>query len=448
MSDSPTDPTAVRTRFAPSPTGYLHVGGARTALFNWLFARHHGGQFVLRVEDTDEARNTDEARTAILDGLRWLGIDWDEGPEVGGDFGPYFQSQRTEIYDKHFARLQEAGAIYEDGGAWRFRFPEETVTIRDQVCGDVDFDASAEPDMTIRRPDGSYIFHFVNVVDDLEMGITHVIRGEDHLANTWKHLLLFRALEAVPPVYAHIPLLLNPDGSKMSKRDDGASIQSYIDGGFLPEGVLNYLCLLGWSPKDDTEKLPIKEVIARFGLDAINSSNAGFDLEKCRWFSGQYLGSLPPRTFADRADAALDHSLPLYDKDYAADLLPLYQTKVRTFGEVAELSDYMFTDDYKSDQKAVDRLHGTEGIRGILGGLKAALSAVADWEPDNIGAAIGTAAEGLGVKKGALMFPARVTTSGRGGGPDLLPMLELLGKERVLNRIEKSLEAIEALHSA
>ena len=205
---------APRVRFAPSPTGYLHVGGARTALFNWLYARANQGTFVLRIEDTDAARNTPEAVAAILEGLRWLGLNWDEGPEAGGDCGPYFQSQRQAIYDAYFDRLVAGGYTYsEENGAVRFRSPGEITLLDDQICGEVKIDRTNEPDMTIRRPDGSYIFHFVNVVDDIEMKITHVIRGEDHTYNTAKHIELFRAFEATPPVYAHIPLILNPDGS-------------------------------------------------------------------------------------------------------------------------------------------------------------------------------------------------------------------------------------------
>ena len=262
---------SVRVRFAPSPTGYLHVGGARTALFNWLYARKHGGKMVLRIEDTDAARNTEAARSAILDGLRWLGIDWDEGPDVGGDVGPYFQSQRQEIYDRHLQQLEAAGRIYtEDTGAVRFRFSREPITVHDLVCGDVTFAATEEPDMTIRRPDGSYIFHFVNVVDDIEMQITHVIRGEDHLSNTPKHLALFEAFGATPPQFAHIPLNLNPSGTKMSKRDQGALIHEYQEAGFLPSGVNNYMALLGWSAKDDQEIFTMEELKAKFDLSGVN----------------------------------------------------------------------------------------------------------------------------------------------------------------------------------
>ena len=279
MKTAPTHSTdmSVRTRFAPSPTGYLHVGGARTALFNWLFARQQGGSFVLRVEDTDKERNTEEARLAIFEGMSWLGMDWDEGPDKGGDFGPYYQSQRNEIYDRYFAKLVEADRVYEDDGAWRFRFERKPITMNDMVCGEVTIDYRDEsntPDMVVKRSDGSYVFHFVNVVDDLEMKISHVIRGEDHLMNTPKHLQLFEAFGVEPPQYAHIPLILNADGSKMSKRDEGAAIGDYAKNGFLAAATFNFLALLGWSPKSDEEVFTPAELIERFSLENVNRAPA------------------------------------------------------------------------------------------------------------------------------------------------------------------------------
>ena len=247
--------SSVRVRFAPSPTGFLHVGGARTALFNWLFARHHQGTFLLRIEDTDKSRERHEAVQVIYDGLRWLGLGWDEGAGIGGDYGPYFQSERNSIYEKYLNLLQAKGVVYEDEGAVRFRSPRKPVIVDDLVCGRIEFDRSIDPDMTVRRPDGSWIFHFVNVVDDLEMKISHVIRGEDHLTNTAKHVELYEAFGATPPRFAHIPLILNRDGSKMSKRDVGASVTSYIEqwlcAGSCPELSLSpRLVAQGQSRKD------------------------------------------------------------------------------------------------------------------------------------------------------------------------------------------------------
>src|SRR4051812_11723700 len=341
----------VRVRFAPSPTGYLHIGGARTALFNWLFARHHVGKFVLRIEDTDMKRNTEEAMAAIYEGLEWLGLTWDEGPHVGGEFGPYLQSERTELYERYLKKLQEAGHIFEDQGALRFRSPREHVIVDDLVCGKIDFDLSNEeihPDMTIRRPDGSWIFHFVNVIDDMEMKISHVIRGEDHLSNTAKHIELFRALGVAPPRYAHIPLILNRDGSKMSKRDQGASLDYYIKTGFLPEAVRNYLCLLGWSPKDNREKIPIDEIIRLFDFNHVVRSNATFDPDKLRWLNGEYCRELPAEEFIRRGIEALKQSGVAVDKfpgDYLQAALATCLGKINTFDELAGYAGFYFLDD-------------------------------------------------------------------------------------------------------
>src|SRR5215471_12116543 len=288
------------TRFAPSPTGFLHIGGARTALFNWLYARHTGGAFILRIEDTDLARNTQEAVNVILDGLRWLGLDWDEGPTSGeakgpskGDYGPYFQSERKAIYQRRVEALLTSRQAYEKEGAIKFKMTRETILIPDLVAGEVKRELTdreqIDPDFVIVRSDGQPVFHLVNVVDDLEMEITHVIRGEDHLSNTAKHIALFRAFGVEPPKYAHIPLILNTDGTKMSKRDKGASLTSYMDEGYAPEAVANYLCLLGWSPKGNREKIPLAEVVKLFDLPQVLRHNARFDMAKLIWLNGEYV---------------------------------------------------------------------------------------------------------------------------------------------------------------
>ena len=266
---------SVRTRFAPSPTGYLHVGGARTALFNYLFAKKHGGTFVLRVEDTDQERNTDAARAAIFEGMRWLGMEWDEGPEAGGEYGPYKQSERQDIYAQWFQKLVEKERVYEEDGAWRFRFDRRLMVMRDLVCGEVEIDYCNEdntPDMVVRRSDGTFTFHFVNVIDDIEMKITHVIRGEDHLMNTPKHLQLFEAFGESPPQYAHLPLILDMEGAKMSKRHAAAAVDSYAPRGYTPDAVFNFLALLGWSPKGEEEIFTPQDLIDLFSLENVNLS--------------------------------------------------------------------------------------------------------------------------------------------------------------------------------
>lgn len=442
---------SVRTRFAPSPTGFLHVGGARTALFNWLYARKHGGKFILRVEDTDAKRNTAEAYQVIYDGLRWLGLEWDEGPEVGGDHGPYFQSERNAIYEKHFATLHEAGHLYEDEGSFRFRSPRETVTVTDLVCGKIDFDMSnpgTHPDMTIRRPDGSWIFHFVNVVDDIEMKMTHVIRGEDHLSNTPKHIELYRALGATPPQFAHLPLILNQAGKKLSKRDGGSSITNYIDEGYVPEAVANYLCLLGWSPKENREFLTMAEILGLFGLDNVNRRNAIFDLDKCFWLNGQHLIEMSLDRFAELALPYVDRAgVPYGTREALLPALAIVKPKVKHLSDVPDWIGYFFTEDYAYDEAAVKKALGKSDALTHLATLRAAYAQVdeSDWTHANLEGVLKHTAENVGVKTGAFIHPTRVAVSGRAVGPGLYEMLEVLGKDRTLARIDRTIHEFSHL---
>jgi glutamyl-tRNA synthetase len=427
----------IRTRFAPSPTGYLHVGGARTALFNWLFARKHGGTFVLRVEDTDDARNTEEARQAIFDGMNWLGLDWDEGPEKGGDCGPYYQSERKEIYDAWFEKLVAADRVYQDDGAWRFRFERKPVTMNDLVCGEVTIDyrdASNTPDMVVKRSDGSYVFHFVNVVDDLEMGITHVIRGEDHLMNTPKHLQLIAAFGGKAPQYAHIPLILNPDGSKMSKRDAGAAVGDYPRQGFLPAAVVNFIALLGWNPKTEREIFTLDELAAAFSLENVNRSPGRFDLEKCKWVNQQHLQSVGLDEFAAAAKPFVEAAGLLIPENYLA-VIAAVKDKVRLFGDVPAAVDFLLKDDFEFDDEAVTKVRGNAAAAGLLGSLAEAFEVIVDWSADAAKEVLSETAKATGAKPGQLMFPLRVALSGRGHGPDLGDILNLLGRDRCVARV-------------
>ena len=436
--------SAVRVRFAPSPTGYLHIGGARTALFNWLYAHHTGGTLVLRIEDTDQARHIDEATQAIYDGLRWLGLEWDEGPHAGGSYGPYFQSERNDIYERHLKKLEEGGHLFEENGAIRFRSPREHVVVDDVVCGKIDFDLTnpeTHPDMTIRRPDGSWIFHFVNVVDDLEMQISHVIRGEDHLSNTPKHIELYRALGAEPPRFAHIPLILNQDGSKMSKRDVGASLNTYIDEGFLPEAVCNYLCLLGWSPKDNREKIELEEVVRLFELEKIHRKNASFDLAKCTWLNGEYAHQLPDDRFQALARVALDRAgidTTKFPPEYTQAALDTCKGKFRIFSELPAYCGFYFTDEISYQPEGVAK-HFIAENKPRLEALRAAFTALEDFGATSIEAALKATATELGVKVGALVHPTRLAVTGSNAGPSLYHLLEILGKEKVLARIDRAL---------
>ncbi|MFV0337442.1 MAG: glutamate--tRNA ligase, partial [Chthoniobacterales bacterium] len=438
----------IRTRFAPSPTGYLHVGGARTALFNWLYARKHGGKFILRIEDTDAKRNTDAAYQVIYDGLRWLELNWDEGPEIdglgGGDAGPYFQSQRNAIYEKHLATLQSKGMIYEDEGALRFRSPRKTVVHDDLVCGHIEFDMSnplTHPDMTIRRPDGSWIFHFVNVVDDLEMRLTHVIRGEDHLSNTPKHIELYQALDATPPKFAHIPLILNHEGKKLSKRDGGASITQYIDQGYAPEAVNNYLCLLGWSPKDNREFLPLAEIQELFDLHKINRRNAIFDLDKCFWLQGQHILHMSLDRFVDLGLPFLDRANIAYGtREAATPVLEIVKEKIKHLSDLPQWTSYFFTEKAEMDPASVQKVFGTPEAFDKLALLRQAYANLDDWTAATLEATLKTTASENNCKTGTLIHPARVASSGRSVGPSLYHMLEVLGKEKVLTRFDHMLE--------
>lgn len=441
-----------RVRFAPSPTGYLHIGGARTALFNWLYARHTGGTFVLRIEDTDAARNTQEAVNVILDGLRWLGLDWDEGPVTSdatgpskGDRGPYFQSQRRENYQRRVEALLSRGLAYEHEGAIRFKMQREAIIIHDLIKGDIHRDLTdreeQNPDFVLVRSDGGPMFHLVNVVDDIEMNITHVIRGEDHISNTAKHIALFKAFGVEPPKFAHIPLILNSDGSKMSKRDHGASLSTYLDEGFLAEAVNNYLCLLGWSPKDNREKLPISEVIERFDLPQIHKSNARFDFEKLLWLQGEYCRELPNDRFYELAvhtlgKAGIDTNK--FDVNFVKAALDTCKGKIKTFNELPAYAGFYFRDDIAYDPEAAKKSFVPEN-KPRLEKLRDAFAKAEPFNAVNIEAALKAIAGELGVKAGVLVHPVRLAVTGNSSGPSLYHLLEVIGKEKSLARIERAL---------
>ena len=449
----------IRVRFAPSPTGYLHIGGARTALFNWLFARHHGGTFILRIEDTDTQRNSQEAIDVILRGLSWLGLDWDEGPTSGdpdapgrGGRGPYFQSRRGAIYARRIQELRDKGLAYDRDGAVFFRMSREAVTIPDLIIGDVHRPLTdreeADPDWVLVRSDGTPVFHLVNVVDDLEMGITHVIRGEDHLANTAKHLALFRAYGVEPPKYAHIPLILNPDGSKMSKRDHGAHVTNYEDDGFTPEAVLNYLALLGWSPADGKEFLPVPELIARFGLDRVNRSPAKFDVKKLEALHFEHTRSLAPACFAERGVVALARAgiqTSGFAPDYVAAALETAREKGKLFKDLPAFVDFYFAPDDAVPVEPETRAKALgASAKAPLEKLSAAFGALEDFKAAPLEAALKALAAELGVKVGALVQPVRAACTGKSVGPSLYHLLEVLGRERVQRRFAAALAGLPA----
>jgi len=445
----------VRVRFAPSPTGYLHIGGARTALFNWLFARHHGGKFILRIEDTDTARNSQAAIDVILQGMRWIGLDWDEGPATPdpkgpsiGDRGPYFQSQRNDLYFRRIAELRDRGMAYDKDGAVFFRMTREPVLIPDMIVGDVRRELTdreqVDPDWVIVRSDGQPVFHLVNVIDDLEMGITHVIRGEDHLSNTAKHIALFNAFGVPAPRYAHIPLILNPDGSKMSKRDRGAIVTNYIDDGFTPDAVVNYLSLLGWSPADGQEFLSVAELVQRFDLDRINRSPARFDDKKLEALHFEHTRRMAPDHFVRTgvhylAQSGVDTSA--FPAAYTAAALETARDKGRLFKDLAGFVDFYFKADdaIAYEPEAAAKALGT-AQREQLAKLLAAYEGIpADtFNAAALEAALKATAAAAGIKAGALTQPARVACTGRLVGPSLYHLMEVLGRDRTLARFRRA----------
>ena len=452
----------VRVRFAPSPTGFFHIGSARTALFNWLYARHTGGVFVLRIEDTDKERNSEQFLQVIYDSLSWLGLNWDEGPGVGGAYGPYRQSERADIYREYLAKLKATGRTYEKDGAVWFRligdrtevFDEhrkKTVTkvkaaptvIQDLIRGRVE--RVEDEDFVIFRSDGNPVFHFVNVVDDIAMGITHVIRGEDHLSNTSKHVELFKAFGVPVPHFAHIPLILKQQGAgKMSKRDQGALIEEYQRRGYLPEALVNFLCLLGWNPGGDLEKLPLAEIIRLFDLPGVNQSNARFDDKKLAHMNMVYLLALAPDEFVARARAYFERHHPAAPALQAAPevfqaVMLLAQPKIKGLEELPAYTAYLFTEDYPGDAKVKEKVMGKGDPKTRLTELIASLPGF-DFTSD---AAIEEGIKALAAK-GGLGFGdyqavARLAVSGTNAGPSITSLFRLLGRDRVRQRLERCL---------
>jgi len=448
----------VRVRFAPSPTGFFHIGSARTALFNWLYARHTGGTFVLRIEDTDKKRNTPEALRVLLEGMKWMGMDWDEGPEVGGDYGPYFQSQRQPIYDVYLKKLTDAGRTYEKDGAIWFKLEGERystyddylkaevekvkaapIVIDDEVRGRVE--RAEEMDFVLVRKDGSPGFHLVNVIDDITMGITHIIRGEDHLSNTSKHVELFNAFGVKPPKFAHIPLILKEEGSgKMSKRDKGALIEEYESRGFLASAVRNYISLLGWNPKNEREKIDIDEIIELFDFPGINKGNSRFDEKKLSALNADYLRELNIESFTFLARPILNKAGVVSedaDEDYLQAVLALCQPKARSLETLSELCGYFFIDNYAMDEKTGVKIAKKSDPKELLGEVLPILESIKSFDADSLKSALETHAESKDQKVFAYFPSLRYATSGQGGGPDLLPMLAVMGRQRVVARIKQ-----------
>jgi glutamyl-tRNA synthetase len=483
---------APRVRFAPSPTGHLHVGGARTALFNWLYGRNRGGVFVLRIEDTDQERSSDEMVAGILDSLSWLGLDWDEGPGVGGPYGPYFQAQR---FDRHRAaanRLVASGHAYfcycspsvleaeraraqDEGRGWsyartcrelsreevdrreaegrpraiRFRVPEGRTAFDDVVRGRIEFDNATLEDFVIVRSDGHPTYHLSVVVDDVEMAITDVIRGDDHISNTPKQLLIYQALGAPAPAFAHVPLILGPDKKRLSKRHGATSVGEYRDQGYLPEAMVNFLALLGWSPGGNEEIFTKAELVARFSLDGISGGNAVFNPEKLEWFNQQHLLRMPAREILARLGPELE-AAGLRVEALGADgrarlerVVDLVKPRARRITEIVPLVGPFVQESIARDPEAVARYLGAPDLRPHLAAWLDRVGTVEPFAAGPLEAALRQLAGERGIKAGPLIHATRVAVTGQAVSPGVFAVLELMGRERVLRRLTDVLTTCE-----
>ncbi len=476
--------TAPRVRFAPSPTGYLHVGGARTALFNWLFARRHGGAFVLRIEDTDVERSSAEMVEGILDGLRWLGLEWDEGPHAGGSYGPYFQSGRLDRYRALAERLVSSGHAYycyctpdelkakreaaeREGSAWRydrtccrldaadiaarerarvprairFRVPAGAMRVDDIVHGPIEFDGANIEDFVILRSDGHPTYHLSVVADDVDMAITHVVRGDDHISNTPKQILLYQAIGAPLPRFAHVPLILGPDKKRLSKRHGATSVMEYARQGYLPEAMVNFLALLGWSPGTDREIFTRDELVAAFSLDGISGGNAVFNQEKLDWFNAQHIARLAPAELAIRL-RPLFEAAGSWNDEWLRDrhawffsVLELLRPRAKRLDDFVSQGSFFFTDTVQYDPAAVDQHLRRPEMDEHLAALDAALAQVPTFDPESLEAALRKVAETRGVNAASLIHAIRVALTGKTVGPGLFEVVALLGRERTHERL-------------
>jgi glutamyl-tRNA synthetase len=431
-----------RLRFAPSPTGYLHVGGARTALFNWLYARRHGGVFVLRIEDTDLVRSSDAMVTGILDGLRWLGLDWDEGPDVGGPHAPYFQSERLDKYRDAAERLLAAGAAIKDDGAIRFKLPAGRTSFTDLVHGPIEFENEHIEPFVILRSDGHPTYHLSVVVDDIDMAITHVVRGDDHISNTPKQILLYQALEAATPQFAHVPLIMGPDKKRLSKRHGATSVMEYERQGYIPEGMANFLALLGWSPgSSDQELFSVQELTERFTVEGISGGNAVFNTEKLDWFNHQHLLRLTDADLVARLEPQLRAAslwrptLETTESPWLRKVLALLKPRAKKLTEYVEGLRPFLDAPIEYDEEAARKHLSAAGLSGHVQALLAAYQTVR-FDEASLEQALRQLADERGVKAGVLIHATRIAVTGRMVSPGLFEMLVLLGRERVVARLQ------------
>ncbi len=475
----------IRTRIAPAPTGPCHVGLARTALFNYLFTRKHGGTFVMRLEDTDVARSRKEYEEDIYASLRWLGLDWDEGPDAGGNYRPYRQSERKEIYRAYLRKLVEEDHVYpcfctteeldeerkrklklklpprysgkcaklskaEQEAAkgqgkrfsMRFRMPDRRIVFEDLIRARVEFHGAEIGDFVIVKPDGDFIFHLSNVVDDIEMKITHVIRGEDHVSNTPRHIALADALGATPPIYAHVPLILNPDRSKLSKRKDPTSVSEFRKKGYLPDAMVNFLALLGWSPGTEEEVFTLDELVQKFSLEAVNKAGAIFDIEKLNWLNGYYIRALP----SEQLQGKLTPYLPGADSEYLRQIVPLIQERLKRLDEAPDLTDFFFREELEYDANLlIAKKHTAEESRTALEEVLKRLTDLANFSVEALETTLRRMVEETGWKTSGLFMMIRVAVTGSTATPPLFQTMAVLGKEKCVARIRRAIEWLSAM---
>lgn len=481
----------IRVRFAPSPTGYLHVGGARTALFNWLYARRQRGTFVLRIEDTDAERSSWEMVAGIVDGLRWLGLDWDEGPDVGGPHAPYFQSQRLDMHRALAEQLVAEGQAYycfcrpdvlqkkreaseTATGGWvydrtclalgsdeiarlkatsapraiRFRVPEGVTAFDDLVHGKIAFENAVIEDFVILRSDGQPTYHLSVVADDIDMQITHVIRGDDHISNTPKHVLLFSAFRSAVPAFAHVPLILGQDKKRLSKRHGATSVMEYQRQGYLAEGVVNFLALLGWSPGTDHELFTRDELIQQFTLEGITGSNAVFNLEKLDWMNQQHLLRLPVEEVARRIEAVMRatglwrDAFATAERQWLLRVIELVRPRAKTLVQLVDAAMPFLQEQVSPDPEAAGKHLSSRTLQKPFATLIDAFARAEAFDPRTLEETLRATAEREGIKAGALIHATRVAATGRAVSPGLFEVLELLGRERTLERMRAAARLI------
>ena len=435
-----------RLRFAPSPTGYLHVGGARTALFNWLYARRHGGTFILRIEDTDVGRSQPEMVTGILDGLRWLGIDWDEGPEVGGPHAPYFQSQRLNRYRAAARELLAGGQAFEDEGAIRFKVPPGKTSFTDSVHGPIEFDNEHIESFVILRSDTHPTYHLSVVVDDIDMAVTHVVRGDDHISNTPKQVLLYHAFGKTPPAFAHVPLIMGADKQRLSKRHGATSVTEYQKQGYLPEAMVNFLALLGWGTGSNDELFTKDELIQRFNLEGISGGNAVFNTEKLDWFNHQHLLRLADQELVARLKGleGLEGLEGLGSADHAwlSKVLALLRPRCKKLTDFPDQLRPFFVDPAEYDEEGMKKHLSAAGMPDHLNALRDAYATVSPFDEATLEQTLRSLADSRGIKAGALIHGTRLAMTGRMVSPGLFEMLVLLGRDRVLARLREFLRVL------